>query len=88
MLFKHSWNDGAENQKGPSRGLFINSGGEGGIRTHERLLTFAGFQDQCIQPLCHLSGFATAHCAGTGQMIQAFRENACRFTEPAAGLAV
>ena len=31
------------------------SGGEGGIRTHERLLTFAGFQDRCIQPLCHLS---------------------------------
>ena len=30
-------------------------GGEGGIRTHEGLLTLAGFQDQCIQPLCHLS---------------------------------
>jgi len=24
-------------------------------RTHEGLLTLAGFQDQCIQPLCHLS---------------------------------
>ena len=32
-------------------------GGEGGIRTHEGLLTLAGFQDQCIQPLCHLSRF-------------------------------
>ncbi len=31
------------------------AGGEGGIRTHEGLLTLAGFQDQCIQPLCHLS---------------------------------
>ena len=30
-------------------------GGEGGIRTHEGLQTLAGFQDQCIQPLCHLS---------------------------------
>ena len=32
-------------------------GGEGGIRTLEGLQTLAGFQDQCIQPLCHLSGF-------------------------------
>ena len=24
-------------------------------RTHEGLQTLAGFQDQCIQPLCHLS---------------------------------
>ena len=31
------------------------TGGEGGIRTHEGLQTLAGFQDQCIQPLCHLS---------------------------------
>lgn len=31
------------------------NGGEGGIRTHEGLLTLAGFQDQCIRPLCHLS---------------------------------
>ena len=31
-------------------------GGEGGIRTLEGLQTLAGFQDQCIQPLCHLSG--------------------------------
>ena len=35
----------------------LNYGGEGGIRTHEGLLTLAGFQDQCIQPLCHLSRF-------------------------------
>ena len=34
-------------------------GGEGGIRTLEGLQTLAGFQDQCIQPLCHLSGAAS-----------------------------
>ncbi len=32
-------------------------GGEGWIRKHEVKQTLAGFQDQCIQPLCHLSGF-------------------------------
>ena len=36
---------------------FQEHGGEGGIRTLEGLQTLAGFQDQCIQPLCHLSGF-------------------------------
>ncbi len=41
-------------------GAFLVSGGEGGIRTHERLQTFAGFQDQCIQPLCHLSELSGA----------------------------
>ena len=30
------------------------NGGEGGIRTHERV-AIAGFQDQCFQPLNHLS---------------------------------
>ena len=30
-------------------------GGGTGIRTLDRLLTYAGFQDQCIQPLCHPS---------------------------------
>ena len=29
-------------------------GGESGIRTHEAFQP-AGFQDQCIRPLCHLS---------------------------------
>ena len=29
--------------------------GEGGIRT-PGTLRYAGFQDQCIRPLCHLSG--------------------------------
>ncbi len=43
-----------EKQKAPE-GTFCFSGGEGGIRTHEGQLTLAGFQDQCIQPLCHLS---------------------------------
>ncbi len=33
------------------------SGGEAGIRTLDRLLTYAGFQDRCIQPLCHLSAY-------------------------------
>ena len=48
---------------------FTPDGGEGGIRTHEGQLTLAGFQDQCIQPLCHLSwglydtGCSTAHFA-------------------------
>ena len=28
-------------------------GGGIGIRTLDRLLTYAGFQDRCIQPLCH-----------------------------------
>ena len=37
------------------RGFLRNSGGEAGIRTLDRLLTYAGFQDRCIQPLCHLS---------------------------------
>ena len=31
------------------------NGGEIGIRTLDTLLTYAGFQDRCIQPLCHLS---------------------------------
>ena len=43
-----------KNAKGPERDL-LHFGGEGGIRTHEGLQTLAGFQDQCIQPLCHLS---------------------------------
>ena len=47
-----------EMKNGATRAPFSISGGEGGIRTHERLLTFAGFQDQCIQPLCHLSGYS------------------------------
>ncbi len=41
-----------EKKRGQSPSI---AGGEGGIRTHEGLLTLAGFQDQCIQPLCHLS---------------------------------
>tara|TARA_B000000437_G_scaffold179032_1_gene134979 strand:+ start:76 stop:303 length:228 start_codon:yes stop_codon:yes gene_type:complete len=35
--------------------LISKTGGETGIRTLEALLRLAGFQDQCIQPLCHLS---------------------------------
>ena len=35
--------------------LYISNGGEAGIRTLDRLQTYAGFQDRCIQPLCHLS---------------------------------
>ena len=33
--------------------LKLNNGGGIGIRTLDRLLTYAGFQDRCIQPLCH-----------------------------------
>ncbi len=42
----------------------IRSGGGTGIRTLGRLLTYAGFQDQCIQPLCHPSKgfFSIAVC--------------------------
>jgi hypothetical protein len=36
-------------------------GGETGIRTLEGLLTLAGFQDRCIQPLCHLSEGAVGY---------------------------
>ncbi len=43
-LLRFSWKNARSN------------GGEGGIRTLEGLQTLAGFQDQCIQPLCHLSG--------------------------------
>ena len=35
--------------------IAIKSGGGTGIRTLGRLLTFAGFQDQCFQPLSHPS---------------------------------
>ncbi len=34
---------------------WVCNGGEAGIRTPEGLLTLAGFQDQCFQPLSHLS---------------------------------
>ena len=43
--------------------LGVENGGEGGIRTHEGLLTLAGFQDQCIQPLCHPSDGRYCRCA-------------------------
>ena len=46
------------------KGLSILNGGEGGIWTHEGLLTLAGFQDQCIQPLCHLSKPLKRCCFG------------------------
>ena len=44
------------NNKSPSRrpGLTISYGGEGGIRTHGGL-HLAGFQDQSLKPLDHLS---------------------------------
>ena len=50
--------------KWPREGAILFSGGEGGIRTHEGLLTLAGFQDQCIQPLCHLSKLCSAPPSG------------------------
>ena len=47
-----------ESKKAHGYGL---SGGEGGIRTHGTLITFCGFQDRCIQPLCHLSKTRKPH---------------------------
>ena len=35
-------------------------GGEREIRTPEGLITLDGFQDRCIQPLCHLSKIVEA----------------------------
>ena len=46
-------------------------GGESGIRTHEAFQP-AGFQDQCIRPLCHLSkpaGRVTGACWGRTRKI-------------------
>ena len=38
-------------------------GGGPGIRTPGRLLTFGGFQDRCIKPLCQPTGFSIRrHC--------------------------
>ena len=36
-----------------NKGAFFLYGGGIGIRTLDRLLTYASFQDWCIQPLCH-----------------------------------
>jgi hypothetical protein len=36
----------------------LRSGGGREIRTLGRLLTYAGFQDRCIKPLCHPSALA------------------------------
>src|SRR5690606_10964896 len=41
------------------------NGGGGEIRTLDRLLTYAGFQDRCIQPLCHPSALGR-HVTVTG----------------------
>ncbi len=54
--FESPYRTRREKQKGPIEEPFYFTGGEGGIRTHEGLQTLAGFQDQCIRPLCHLSG--------------------------------
>ena len=39
----------------------IHTGGETGIRTLDGL-PHDGFQDRCIQPLCHLSVYMCGHC--------------------------
>ena len=36
--------------------ILLMFGGKPGIRTLGTLLTFAGFQDRCIQPLCQFPG--------------------------------
>ncbi len=38
--------------------------GEGEIRTPGTLITFCGFQDRCIQPLCHLSAHRESSIRG------------------------
>ena|GEM_PF-7134034 len=38
--------------------MTLRSGGGREIRTLGRLLTYAGFQDRCIKPLCHPSALA------------------------------
>lgn len=38
-----------------NKALSTESGGSCEIRTHGGLLTLAGFQDRCIQPLCQAS---------------------------------
>ena len=38
--------------------MTLRSGGGREIRTLGRLLTYAGFQDRCIKPLCHPSSAA------------------------------
>jgi len=43
----------------PLRGALRASKTHAFCRTHEGLQTLAGFQDQCIQPLCHLSRVVT-----------------------------
>ena len=40
----------------------MQSGGGTGIRTLETLSTPGGFQDRCIQPLCHPSAQTIRHC--------------------------
>lgn len=39
-------------------------GGGGGIRTHGTLLTYVGFQDRCIKPLCHSSDLSEIALGG------------------------
>ncbi len=43
------------------------NGGEIGIRTLDTLLTYAGFQDRCIQPLCHLSALCDVFSESSAQ---------------------
>src|SRR5688572_26054230 len=46
----------AEDRSGPTRRgsrVLAMSNGVGEIRTHGTLVRYAGFQDRCIQPLCH-----------------------------------
>ena len=55
-------------------GLSNKFGGEGGIRTLEGLLTLAGFQDQCIQPLCHLSEFLPVQSNCATNLLRSFEQ--------------
>ena len=60
----HSTHSGAGQILGTKKGLDFSKplislirGGKPGIRTLGTLLTFAGFQDRCIQPLCQFPVF-------------------------------
>ena len=59
-------------QKAPQGGL-CSVGGEAGIRTLGGLLTHDGFQDRCIQPLCHLSETRFIRCLDTSRGCEIYR---------------
>ena len=61
-FFNSRTNSRTEIKKTPEKlmftGVYDLNGGESGIRTHGRLLTYNGFQDRRLKPLGHLSSMA------------------------------